>query len=123
MATFTPAAAARRNMSSSGRPRARNFSRMGSGILGLAAISSVVSPAVSVGTSQVPRSSISSIPSSSRNVPCSIERTPARTARLMPSAPWACDITHRPRSAAVWTMASSSASVKWGRLGSSRADR
>ena len=42
--------------------------------------------ATSVGTSHVPRSSMSSIPSSSRKIPCSIERMPARTAFLIPSA-------------------------------------
>ena len=96
---------------------------MGSGTFGSAAISSVVSPAVSVGTSHVPRSSMSSTPSSSRYVPCSMDRTPARTARLTPSAPWACDITGRPRSAAVRTMVSTSAWEKCGSLGSSNGER
>ena len=123
MATLTPASAARRKASSSGRPSVRSFSRTGSGTFGSLASSSVVSPAVSVGTSHVPCSSISSTPSSSRNVPWSIERTPALTARLIPSAPCACDITGRPRSAAVSTIERTSASVKCGAFGSSPGDR
>ena len=39
-----------------------------------------------VGTSQVPRSSISSMPSSSRKMPCSMDRIPARTAFTIPCA-------------------------------------
>src|ERR671923_263432 len=99
------------------------FSRTGSGTFGSSASASVVSPDVRVGTSQVPRSTISSAASGSRNVPCSIERTPARTARLIPSGPCACDITHRPRSAAVVTIDSISRSEKCGSLGSSDGDR
>ena len=67
----------------------------------------------------MPRSTIMAAPSSSRYVPWSIERTPARTARLMPSAPWACDITQVPRSAAVRTIAPTSSWEKFGSFGSS----
>ena len=51
IATFTPASTARRKASNSGRPRAASFSRTASGTFGSFAIASVVSPAVSVGTS------------------------------------------------------------------------
>ena len=56
--------------------------------------------ATRVGTSHVPRSSMSSIPSSSRKIPCSIERMPARTAFLIPSAAWAWAITNIPAAVA-----------------------
>ena len=36
------------------------------------------------------------IPSSSMSEPCSIERTPARIATLIPSVPWACAATYTP---------------------------
>ena len=45
------------------------------------------------------------MPSSSIRLPCSIEATPARTARLIASAPWACAATLRPHIAASCTTA------------------
>ena len=51
------------------------------------------------------------MPSSSISDPCSIERTPARTARLIPSAPWACAATNVPYSAACSTAARICSSV------------
>src|ERR687892_2854822 len=52
-----------------------------------------------------------------------MERTPARTVRLIPSAPCACDMTDLPRSAAVLTIVSTSTSEKFGCLGSSEGER
>jgi len=40
-------------------------------------------------TRNAPLAFIRAIPSSSINEPCSIERAPARSAVLIPSAPWA----------------------------------
>src|SRR6266487_3055561 len=48
------------------------------------------------------------MPSSSIKLPCSTEATPARTARLIASAPWACAATLRPHIAASSTIAFSS---------------
>src|SRR3989449_11552300 len=48
------------------------------------------------------------MPSSSMRLPCSIEATPARVARLIASAPWACAATLRPHIAASSTTALSS---------------
>ncbi len=45
------------------------------------------------------------MPSSSIRLPCSIDATPARTARLIASAPWACAATLRPHMAASSTAA------------------
>ena len=47
---------------------------------------------------------------SSRYVPCSMEETPARSAELMPSVPWAWAATLRPIMRAASTMDSSSSS-------------
>src|SRR3954468_9652283 len=68
----------------------------------------------SVGTSQVPRSSMRSIASSSRKMPCSIERIPARTAALMPAVLCACAITATPAASASSTRTSSSAGGECG---------
>ena len=68
-------------------------------------------------TRYVPRSAISSIASSSISEPCSIERTPARTARLMPSAPCAWAATCVPAPSASSTAARSSSSVNSGMPG------
>src|SRR5215211_4347650 len=56
-------------------------------------------------------------------MPCSIDRTPARRAALMPSAAWAWAITQRPAAAASVTRAVSSSSRKWAWRGSSVGDR
>src|SRR4029450_12449649 len=56
-------------------------------------------------------------------MPCSMERTPARTAALMPSLPWAWAITQRPAAAASVTGADRSSSRKWAWRGSSVGDR
>ena len=56
---------------------------------------STVSPAISVGTRNVPRSRIIFAPSSSKKEPCSIDETPARTAILIPSVPCAWAATLR----------------------------
>ena len=56
--------------------------------------------ACSVGTSQAPFWSISSMASSSRKMPCSMERTPLRSAALMPAAAWAWAITWMPAAVA-----------------------
>src|SRR6266536_2389480 len=50
------------------------------------------------------------IPSSSTRLPCSTDATPARTARLIASAPWACAATFFPHIAASSTTAFSSSS-------------
>ncbi len=47
-------------------------------------------------------------------MPCSIERTPARTAFLIPSVDWACDITQSPAARASATIASISSTSKPG---------
>ena len=51
------------------------------------------------------------MPSSSMSEPCSIERTPARIATLMPSVPWACAATNTPFAAASSTAARTSGSA------------
>ena len=51
------------------------------------------------------------MPSSSMSEPCSIERTPARIATLMPSVPWACAATYAPFAAASSTAARTSGSA------------
>ncbi len=58
-----------------------------------------------------PRSFISRAPSAESIEPCSIESTPARTARMMPSGPIACAPTTRPHECASSTAASSSSCV------------
>ena len=68
-------------------------------------------------TRYVPASAIISIDSSSISDPCSIDRTPARTARLIPSAPCACAATYVPDSAVSSTAARSSSSVNSGAPG------
>ena len=60
--------------------------------------------------------------SSSRKMPCSMERMPARTAALMPGAPWAWAMTKMPAASASSTRIDSSASRKWPWRGSSRGD-
>jgi hypothetical protein len=55
-------------------------------------------------------------------MPCSIERTPFRTATLMPSAACACAITVMPAAAASATIMATSSSRKCPCRGSSRAD-
>src|SRR6266508_3066170 len=55
--------------------------------------------------------------SSSTSEPCSMERAPARTARLMPSAPCACAATNVPYSAASSTAARISSSLNSGAPG------
>ena len=65
-------------------------------------------------TRKVPFSFASRIPSSSMNDACSTEFTPARIARLMPSAPCACAATRRSHMCASWTTASSSSWEYWG---------
>src|SRR4029450_12634348 len=52
-------------------------------------------------------------------MPCSMDRTPARTAALIPSLPWAWAITQRPAAAASVTRTASSSSRKWAWRGSS----
>ena len=64
-----------------------------------------------VGTWNAPRSFISRAPSAESIEPCSIESTPARTARMMPSGPIACAPTTRPHECASSTAASSSSCV------------
>src|SRR5579875_1507256 len=54
------------------------------------------SPAMIVGTYQVPCAFISLMSWSSMNVPCSIESTPPSTARRIASAPCACAATVKP---------------------------
>ena len=78
--------------------------------------------ATRVGTSHVPRASIRSIASASRKIPCSIERIPARTAFLIPSAPWAWAMTNIPAAVASATRTSSSSGEKWAWAGLSRAE-
>ena len=56
-------------------------------------------------------------------MPCSIERTPARTALLIPSVDWACDITQSPAARASETIASISSTSKPGCCGLSVGDR
>ncbi len=55
-------------------------------------------------------------------MPCSIERTPARTAFLMPAVDWACAMTQRPAAAASDTSMASSSGANCGWRGSSRAE-
>ena len=64
-------------------------------------------------TSQVPCSTIIAIPSSSIRLPCSIESTPARTAFLIPWAPWAWAATLRP---AAWRLLDRGAELLDGEL-------
>ncbi len=72
----------------------------------------------SVGTKKVPRRFISASVSSSTQVPCSMLRTPARTALATPSRACACAATKRPFFAASATAARISSSVSSGRRGS-----
>src|SRR5881409_3524810 len=61
-----------------------------------------------VGTRIASRASIRSAASSSRNVPCSIVRHPARSAAMIPGLPWQWAATTRSARAASPTIASSS---------------
>ena len=56
---------------------------------------------MSVETRNVPFSAMSRAPSSSSNEPCSMESTPALTAALIPSVPWACAATLR---SSIWAV-------------------
>ncbi len=123
IATFTPAAMARATASLWMSMSSIALRRLAGGIAApAAAASSTPWGATRVGTSHVPRSSIISIASSSRKIPCSMLRMPARTADLMPGAPWAWAMTGMPAAFASATSTSSSSSRKWPWRGSSRGD-
>ena len=77
---------------------------------------------VRVLTRIAPLSRIAAAASSSRNVPCSIVRTPAASAAMMPGLPWQCAATTRSASPATSTIARSSASVNCWWIGSSISD-
>ena len=62
------------------------------------------------------------MPSSSRKMPCSIDRMPARMAFLMPSVAWACAITKMPAAVASSTSTCSSAGRRCAWVGLSRGE-
>lgn len=72
-----------------------------------------------VGTRNARLSRKSCAVGSSRKIPCSIERTPARSARAIPVVPCACARTYLPCSSASSTITRSSSSVYWAWRGSS----
>ena len=78
----TPAARAMRTRSRLSCSMLRNTEPIASGMSPASAWATASRYTAWVGTSQVPCSAISRARSSSRNTPCSIERTPARTQRL-----------------------------------------
>ena len=64
-----------------------------------------------VGTYQVPFFFNTAAASASMYVPCSIERAPALLTQIMPSLPWQCAATKRPRRLASSTAARISSCV------------
>ena len=110
----TPRSSARPNDASSRASSACALATAHGGVTPLAMSSGRIASSRmrNVGTIGTSRSSRRSIASSSSTDPCSIERTPARTACLTARAPWACAIAPRmPASSASSKAARSSASV------------
>ena len=108
-AILTPVRSERRNPSRASSTSAVAFSTAYAGTS--SAWSTMPRIAEIVGTWNVPRSFISRAPSAESIEPCSIESTPARIARTIPSGPIACAPTTRLHECASSTAASSSSCV------------